>query len=116
MKKYFTVYQIIKQRIMKISGSIFNSIVTLSLLLFLSASAQKSFAQETEGQGIHFFKGTMKEAIAKAKAEKMPIFFDAYASWCGPCRYMDSCIFTRADIGDFFNNNFICVRMDMEKG
>jgi thioredoxin 1 len=58
----------------------------------------------------------MKEAIAKAKAENKPIFFDAYASWCGPCKYMDAYIFTRPDIGDFFNNNFICVRMDMEKG
>jgi thioredoxin 1 len=85
------------------------------ILLLLSATCSSSFAQQRKA-GIHFFTGTMEEALAKAKKEKKHLFFDAYASWCGPCKYMDSAIYTRADIGTFFNQYYISVRMDMEKG
>jgi len=89
--------------------------VSLLGLIILLISPKPSFSQQST-TGIQFFKGTMDEAIAKAKAEKKCIFFDAYASWCGPCKYMDSEIYSRPDVADFFNNNFICIRVDMEKG
>ena len=41
---------------------------------------------------------------------------DCYTSWCGPCKALAKDIFTRKDVGDFFNANFINVKYDMEKG
>lgn len=67
-------------------------------------------------EGINFFQGTLKEAKEKAKKENKLIFFDAYASWCGPCRYMDSVIYAKKTVGDFFSKNFVSIRVDMEKG
>jgi len=66
--------------------------------------------------GIEFFKGSWKEALAAAKSQNKLIFMDAYASWCGPCKWMAANSFTDKAVGDFFNKNFINVKMDMEKG
>ena len=44
------------------------------------------------------------------------IFMDAYATWCGPCKGMAKNVFTDKRVGEFFNEKFINVKMDMEKG
>lgn len=72
-------------------------------------------ADENLKQGIKFFKGTWKEALAKAKAENKLIFLDAYASWCGPCKRMAATTFKDKEVGEFFNERFINFKMDMEK-
>jgi thiol-disulfide isomerase/thioredoxin len=72
-------------------------------------------APNTEG-GIEFFHGTYTEALAKAKAENKIIFMDAFTEWCGPCKRMAATTFKEAQVGKFFNANFVNVKMDMEKG
>lgn len=67
-------------------------------------------------QGIEFFKGTFEEAKAYAQKEDKLIFMDAYAAWCGPCKRMAKNVFPTKEAGDFFNENFVNVKMDMEKG
>jgi thiol-disulfide isomerase/thioredoxin len=82
-----------------------------ALLLFLLAGlAPTGFAQ-----GIDFFHGTWAEAQAKAQAENKLIFVDAYAVWCGPCKRMASQVFTKPEAGEFYNANFINLKIDMEK-
>lgn len=66
-------------------------------------------------QGIEFFDGGWVEALEKSKAEEKPIFVDAYASWCGPCKRMAATTFKEKEVGEFFNSNFINVKFDMEK-
>lgn len=69
------------------------------------------FAQE----GIEFYHGKWKEAIEMAKKENKIIFVDAYAKWCGPCKRMSSTVFTDAKVGEFFNENFFNMKLDMEE-
>ncbi len=69
----------------------------------------------TAAQGINFHEGTWKEAQAQAKKEKKLIFVDYYATWCGPCKYMSAAVFTRPEVGDYFNAHFINVKIDAEK-
>jgi len=94
---------------MKTNISIRRNAMALILFAFPLLSSQ-------EKKGVEFFNGTLKEALFKAKAEKKAIFFDAYAVWCGPCKNMESNVFTDEALGDYFNEHFVSIRIDMEKG
>ena len=84
---------------------------------FLSALAILFLgAVQLTAQGIEFFHGTWDEALAKAKEERKPIFVDAYAVWCGPCKRMAKQVFTDKKVGDFYNASFVNMKLDMEKG
>ena len=67
------------------------------------------------GQGIDFHKGTWKEALAEAQKQDKLVFVDAFAKWCGPCKNMAKNVFTLSEVGDFFNDNFINLKLDMEE-
>jgi len=83
----------------------------LSTILLLSLQWSS-----VQAEGIEFFHGTFAEAKAKAMAEDKIIFMDAYTTWCGPCKRMAKNVFKREDVGTFFNENFINLKVDMEKG
>ena len=73
-------------------------------------------AQEAEG-GVKFVEGkTFNEALAMAKESGKLLFVDCYTSWCGPCRMMATKVFPQKLIGDYFNEKFVSVKIDMEKG
>lgn len=65
-------------------------------------------------QGIEFFHGEWKEALEEAKKDDRLVFVDAYAQWCGPCKRMAKDVFTQEEVGDFFNTNFVNLKLDME--
>lgn len=68
------------------------------------------------GEGIQFRNLTLDEAKEAASNEGKPIFIDCYTDWCGPCKWMSANMFTVDKIGEFYNENFICIKLDMEKG
>lgn len=84
-------------------------IFTLTLLISVLFSLK---AQE----GIQFFEGTFEEAKKEAAVKNKLIFMDAYTVWCGPCKRMAKDVFPQKEVGDFFNRNFINIKVDMEKG
>jgi len=77
----------------------------------LLMSSAESFAQ-----GIQFTEGSWATILKKAKAEKRLVFIDIYTSWCGPCKKMARESFPQKEVGDFYNTNFVCYRLDAEKG
>lgn len=84
----------------------------LLLLLLLVSFFEKNNAQT----GVKFEPITWEKALEKAKENNKIIFLDAYTTWCAPCKMMEKEVFPRVPVGDFFNSNFICVKMDMERG
>jgi len=96
------------------------SIVIISILfiafLFVRVTVRNSGSSIDKSKGINFFKGTWQEALALAKKENKLVFLDAYASWCGPCKLMKGKVFPTFKAGEFFNERFINVKVDMEKG
>ena len=86
--------------------------LTLFLVMLVAVSGLRAQAPTA----IDFFHGTFAEAQAKAKRENKLIFMDAYTSWCGPCRFMSSNVFTDPSVGEYYNAHFVNVKVDMEKG
>jgi thiol-disulfide isomerase/thioredoxin len=84
-----------------------------TLLIILLATINIAFAQN---KNIQFETGTWDDILARAKRENKPIFLDAYASWCGPCKWMAANVFTKAEVADYFNAGFVNAKIDMEKG
>lgn len=89
------------------------NVITFSILLALIGSLSTAHAQNN---GIEFFKGSWNEALEASEKENKPIFVDAYAVWCGPCKWMSANVFTNEDVAKFYNSNFINYKFDMERG
>jgi thioredoxin 1 len=89
-----------------------NRVIIAIVMVFMSAGS--AFSQS---QGISFIESTTwQKALKKAKAENKLIFMDAYTTWCGPCKMLEKRVFTMKEMGDFYNKNFVNVRVDMESG
>jgi thioredoxin-related protein len=89
-----------------------------SLLLFtaVALSVHLASAQEQPAKGgVRFEHELSWTAIqAKAKAEHKYIFMDCFTTWCGPCRYMTTTIFPQKEMGDYFNDKFISVEVQLD--
>lgn len=69
-----------------------------------------------QNKGVKFEDIDLQEALTKAAKENKMVFLDCYTVWCGPCKDMVNNVFPLEIMGDFFNKNFISLKMDMEKG
>ena len=55
------------------------------------------------------------EALKQSQAENKLVFIDFYTDWCGPCRKMSKEVFPQKQVGDFFNAQFVCIKLNAEK-
>jgi len=85
-----------------------NSIAFLFLILLLNTA----FAQD---KGLKFQDITYEQALQKSATEKKPVFLFGFATWCHFCEYMKDSVLKTEAVGDFYNQNFICIKMDLEK-
>ena len=80
-------------------------IVSLLVLCSLTSTAQ-----------VEFYKGTWKEAAKQAEKENKYLFVDCFTEWCYWCKVADKTTFQSKLVGDFMNDKFIAVKVDMERG
>lgn len=81
------------------------------VLLFTCMFVMVSVFAQTNFQEL-----TLEKALEKAKGENKKVFVDCYTSWCGPCKMMAAKILPLEEVGKYMNENFVCVKFDMEKG
>lgn len=102
----------------------YNYICFLLIMGFLSLNA---FAQGKKAVDSHTlttakedhkgidFNYDWEEVKKMAKEQNKYIFADVYASWCGPCKKLIRETFPNERVGDFYNENFINFKVDMNK-
>ena len=87
----------------------FKVLVLLALLFPVGTIAQ-------ENKGIRFDKSmSWEEVVKKATRENKYIFMDVMATWCGPCQAMAQAVFPNEEVGNFFNEHFVCVKLQLNK-
>lgn len=89
----------------KVVGILFVAVVAVVMM--------SSFAGK--GKGIEFSKITLEKAKVEASKSGKLIFIDAYTDWCGPCKRMAATTFQDPEVGQFFNKNFVNMKVEMEK-
>ncbi|OQP48049.1 hypothetical protein A4H97_29885 [Niastella yeongjuensis] len=88
----------------------------LFIVLCFDAKSQVAIENITSNRGIKFEDSLNWEQIKrKAKNENKFIFVDAYATWCGPCKLMEQQVFINNEVGTYFNDKFISVRVQMDQ-
>lgn len=88
-------------------------------ILVLTLCALFSLTSFAQTGGVNWEHGTLQEALNKAKANKKGpnlVFLDCFTTWCGPCKHMANNVFPTKEAGDYFNKNFVNIKIDMEKG
>lgn len=72
--------------------------------------------QLTSTEGIHFTGASFEKAKEEAKKQNKLLFIDCYTTWCGPCKMLAKKVFPLPEVGAVFNQHFISLKIDMEKG
>ncbi len=96
-----------------------HQLLLLVLLFLYNPSSSFSQAEKADSviyKGIEFLDAEWGEVLALAELEGKTVFLDAYTNWCRPCKVMEKEIFPRPDVGTLYNDNFLNVRMNMERG
>ncbi|GAB2697734.1 hypothetical protein GCM10027037_22340 [Mucilaginibacter koreensis] len=93
------------------------TLAIVALMLTQVACSQSPAYVAGAGNGqINFIENSWPEALRQAKIQHKYIFVDAYATWCGPCKMLKAITFKNNKAAAFFNQNFVNVALDMEKG
>src|SRR5579863_6830712 len=92
--------------------------IALIALLPIAAAAQESGTPAPPAdpsKGMQFEHDLSWSGIlAKAKAENKYIFMDCFTTWCGPCKFMSTTIFPQEETGNYFNDKFINVKVQLD--
>lgn len=83
-----------------------------STLLILAVTCNIN-AQDSQ---IQFTQMDWESTLQTAKEQNKLIFVDCYTSWCGPCKWMSANVFTDKEVSQYYNENFINVKLNMERG
>ncbi|MBC6426296.1 MAG: thioredoxin family protein [Ekhidna sp.] len=84
-------------------------------LPFIAIAIAFLFVGQPQGMAqMKFEKGSWEKVLKKARKQGKYIFVDCYTTWCGPCKLMDKKVFPDQKVGEFYNENFINFKIDME--
>ncbi|RED96673.1 thioredoxin family protein [Marinoscillum furvescens] len=84
------------------------------LWFFAAMCVLVGFKTQAQDEGIVFRDISWDEALQAAADESKPIFLEGYVHWSQPCAVLEKYVFTDQEVGAFFNENFVNIRLDMD--
>lgn len=100
----------------------FNVLLMLVLLLTACKSKKEVVVPVMEkntyldGKIIFVKAADLTAAMEIAEEKGKPLFIEFEADWCLPCQIMSEEVFTHQETADFFNDNFVNYKVDVESG
>lgn len=82
--------------------------------VFIFMAVLLSWSLSTTAQ-VQFIEATWSKAGKLAKKDQKFVFVDAYTDWCGWCKVMDKKTFSETEVGEYVNNHFVSIKIEMEK-
>ena len=88
---------------------------TKPALLLVIAGFLLSVPVVAQEKGVHFEHALSWAGVkAKAKTENKYILMDCFTTWCGLCMYMRTVIFPQEEMGNYFNDKFVSVEVQLD--
>ena len=84
---------------------------TTFFLFFLFVLPFSAHAQDS----IRFDESGLESVIQRAKVEKKPIFYMAYADWCPHCKNIKATTLKDSEVISFMNTNYVFAGLNFEK-
>ena len=84
---------------------------TTFFLLFLFVFPFSAYAQDS----IRFDESGLESVMQRAKVEKKPIFYMAYADWCPHCKNIKATTLKDPEVVSFMNANYVFAGLNFEK-
>lgn len=72
---------------------------------------QAARVKRNNSRSIRFESGSLEQALESARQAGKMVFVDAYTDYCQPCMLMERNVFTLDSVADFYNRNFINVKL-----
>lgn len=76
---------------------------------------QAAQVKRDNSRSIRFEDRTLEQALELARQTGKMVFVDAYTDYCQPCMLMERNVFTLDSVADFYNRNFINVKLHFGK-
>lgn len=103
------------------------AVLLWTAILFVSCASKTTAGQTTEAtaettapqpehKGTWFRELTLQQAIETAQREGKLVFIDCYTKTCAPCKMMLDRVFPLEVCGEYLNNAFVSIMLDMEEG
>ncbi len=87
------------------------TLLILKIAIFLMCANIQTLSASS---GLNFKNASWDEVLEEAREKNLPIFVKTYASYCMPCRMMDSEVFPKPEVAQYFNENFVNFKVDMQ--
>lgn len=84
-----------------------STVITAIFFIAFSANAQMQFKEIVT-------QSDWETAVKEANETGKLLFLDIYATWCGPCKYLESNIYPDVELGKYYNSHFINLKLDGE--